>query len=72
MDDIGTDHNPYIDASPITGRKFTRDGILSAAEGFANHERYLSLAQQTPASDRQVHKRRADILWAMIQLVKET
>jgi hypothetical protein len=71
MEDIGTDHNPYTDQSPITGRKFTDEGVIEAGEQFANHERYLSLAPQTSSSDRGTHKHRADILWALVQIARQ-
>lgn len=71
MDDIGSDFNPYTDRSPITGRKYTTEGILKAGEQFANYERYLSLAPQTKSDDRRTHQHRADILWALCQLIKE-
>lgn len=71
MDDISSEFNPYTDRSPITGQAFTNKGIIEAGEQFANYERYLSLAAETPNIDRQVHRHRADILWALIRLAKE-
>jgi hypothetical protein len=69
MEDIGTDHNPYTDQSPITGRKFSDEGIIEAGEQFANYERYLSLTGDR--QDRGVHKHRADILWALVQIARQ-
>jgi hypothetical protein len=69
-EDIGTERNPYTDRSPITGRGFTNEQIIEAGEQFGNHERYLSLAPQTPSVDRRTHAHRADILWALVQVAK--